>query len=59
LREKVAQVENRDADAIGMHRPRFLFGRSGALVITAVAATDLIYRLLLRESVRRALGMSD
>jgi len=42
-----------------MHRPRFLFGRSGALVITAVAATDLIYRLLLRESVRRALGMSD
>jgi hypothetical protein len=47
------------ADAVDMQRPSFLPRRSGALMITAVAATDLIYRLLFRESVRRALGMRD
>lgn len=29
----------------------------GAAVITAVAATDVAYRLLMREPLRRALGM--
>jgi len=29
----------------------------GAAVITAVAATDLAYRLLMREPLRRALGI--
>jgi hypothetical protein len=33
--------------------------RTGALAIVALAASDLLYRLLLRGSVRRALGMSD
>jgi hypothetical protein len=47
------------ADAIDVQRPSFLLSRPGALVITAVAATDLVYRLLLRDSVRRALGMQD
>jgi hypothetical protein len=47
------------ADALDVQRPSFLLSRPGALVITAVAATDLVYRLLLRESVRRALGMHD
>ncbi len=42
-----------------MQRPSFLLSRPGALVITVVAATDLVYRLLLRDSVRRALGMQD
>jgi RNA polymerase subunit RPABC4/transcription elongation factor Spt4 len=29
----------------------------GAVVITAVAATDVAYRMLMREPLRRALGM--
>jgi hypothetical protein len=29
----------------------------GALIITTLAASDLAYRLLLREPVRRVLGM--
>jgi len=33
--------------------------RTGALAIAALAASDLLYRLLLRESLRRALGMHD
>jgi hypothetical protein len=39
--------------------PSFLLRRSGALMITALAATEVAYRLLLRERVRRALGMLD
>ena len=31
----------------------------GALVITAIAATDVAYRLLLREPIRRGLGIKD
>jgi hypothetical protein len=38
--------------------PRSLLRRPGALIITMLAATDLAYRLLLRETVRRALGMT-
>jgi hypothetical protein len=33
--------------------------RSGALIVTILAVTDVAYRLLLRETVRRALGMRD
>ncbi|MGA2455267.1 MAG: hypothetical protein ABSG93_17280 [Solirubrobacteraceae bacterium] len=40
-----------------MLRPRSLLRHPGALIITTVAASDLAYRLLLRESLRRALGM--
>jgi hypothetical protein len=47
------------ADAICMERPSFLIRRTGALAIVALAASDVVYRLLLRESVRRALGMGD
>jgi hypothetical protein len=31
--------------------------RPGALMIAVLAASDLAYRLLLRESLRRSLGM--
>jgi hypothetical protein len=39
--------------------PSFLLRRPGALMITALAATEVAYRLLLRERLRRALGMLD
>jgi hypothetical protein len=38
-------------------RPRSLLRHPGALIITTLAASDLAYRLLLRESLRRALGV--
>jgi hypothetical protein len=38
-------------------RPRSLLRHPGALIIAMLAATDLAYRLLLRESVRRAVGI--
>ena len=38
-------------------RPSSLLRSPGALIITTLAATDLAYRLLLREPVRRVLGM--
>jgi hypothetical protein len=38
-------------------RPSSLLRRPGALIITTLAATDLAYRLLLREPVRRVLGV--
>jgi hypothetical protein len=38
-------------------RPSSLLRRPGALVITTLVATDLAYRLLLREPVRRVLGL--
>jgi hypothetical protein len=37
--------------------PSSLLRRSTAVVITTLAATDVAYRLLLREPVRRVLGM--
>jgi hypothetical protein len=40
-----------------MIRPRSLLRHPGALVITTLAASDLAYRLLLRDSLRRALGI--
>ena len=42
---------------MSMQRLHFQLHRQGALIITVLAATDVAYRLLLRESVRRALGM--
>jgi hypothetical protein len=36
---------------------RSLLRHPGALIITTLAASDLAYRLLLREAVRRALGI--
>jgi len=46
-----------NADVMSMQRLNFPLRRPGALIITVLAATDVAYRLLLRESVRRALGM--
>jgi hypothetical protein len=46
------------ADDVNMQRHVFPLRRPGALLITVLAATDVAYRLLLRESVRRALGIS-
>jgi len=40
-------------------RPSSVIRRPGALLITALAASDIAYRLLLREALRRALGMRD
>jgi hypothetical protein len=40
-----------------VQRHSFPLRRSGALIITVLAAIDVAYRLLLRESLRRALGM--
>jgi hypothetical protein len=40
-----------------MVRPSSLLRRPSALVLTALAATDVAYRLLLREPLRRALGI--
>jgi len=48
------------ADAVDMERSSgTMLRRTGALAIAALAASDLLYRLLLRESLRRALGMHD
>jgi hypothetical protein len=40
-----------------MIRPRSLLRHPGALIVTTLAASDLAYRLLLRDSLRRALGI--
>jgi hypothetical protein len=40
-----------------MQRHSFPLRRPSALILTVLAATDVAYRLLLRESLRRALGM--
>ncbi len=47
----------RTADAITVIRPRLLLRHPGALIITMLAASDLAYRLLLRDWLRRALGV--
>ncbi len=39
--------------------PALLLRRPGALIITVIAASDLAYRLLIRASIRRGLGMQD
>ena len=46
-----------DADGFYVLRPGSLLSRPSALIITTLAATDLAYRLLLREPVRRVLGL--
>jgi hypothetical protein len=38
-------------------RPASLLRSPGALLITALAASDVAYRLLLREPLRRAIGI--
>jgi hypothetical protein len=45
------------ADAISVIHPRSLLRHPGALIVTVLAASDLAYRLLLRDSLRRALGI--
>ncbi len=52
-----SSARRRPADAVGVLLPRSLLRHPGALIITTLAATDLAYRLLLREAVRRALGI--
>lgn len=47
-----------NADDVNMQRHGFPLRRPGALIITVLAATDVAYRLLLRETVRRALGIN-
>jgi hypothetical protein len=38
-------------------RPSYLLRRPGAITIAVLAVVDVAYRLLLRGSVRRMLGM--
>jgi hypothetical protein len=40
-----------------MMHPRLLLRHPSALIVAMLAASDLAYRLLLRESLRRALGI--
>jgi hypothetical protein len=40
-----------------MLHPRLLLRHPSALIVAMLAASDLAYRLLLRESLRRALGV--
>ena len=42
-----------------MPQLRTVLRRPIAIVIAALAATDIAYRLLLRESVRRGLGIRN
>jgi hypothetical protein len=42
-----------------MRRIRTILSRPGGLLITLVLASDLAYRLLLRPTVRRGLGIQD
>lgn len=42
-----------------MFRVPDLLRRHVALIVTAIAATDLAYRLLLRAPIRRGLGIED
>jgi hypothetical protein len=41
-----------------VQRPTFPVRHPGALIITVLAATDVAYRMLVRESIRRALGIN-
>jgi len=45
------------AHARGGRKPFSALRRPGALLITAIAATDVAYRLLLRAPIRRGLGI--
>jgi len=45
------------ADESPVIRPLWILRRPGAVTIATLAAFDLAYRLLLRESLRRKLGM--
>jgi hypothetical protein len=56
---QLSSVCGRAADAISVIRPSSLLRHPGALIITTVAASDLAYRLLLRDSLRRALGIDS
>jgi hypothetical protein len=47
----------RRADAMHVMRPISTMRRPGALTIATLAVFDLAYRVLLRGSVRRRLGM--
>jgi hypothetical protein len=40
-----------------MQLRRYILRHPAALIITTLAASDVAYRLLVRASVRRALGM--
>jgi hypothetical protein len=42
---------------VSLSRRRALLHRPGALLITVLAASDVAYRLLLREPLRRSLGI--
>lgn len=52
-----SSVLRQTADEIHVVRPSFLLRGPGALIITTLAIGDVAYRLLLREPVRRMLGI--
>jgi hypothetical protein len=45
------------ADVVSAMRPNHRLRRPGAVIIATLAVFDLAYHLLLRESVRRMLGI--
>ncbi len=49
-----SRVRGRESDGVIRRLPA---GRPGAAIIAALAVTDLVYRLLMREPLRRKLGM--
>jgi hypothetical protein len=56
---QLSSAPGQAADAINVIHPRLLLRHPGALIVTTLAASDLAYRLLLRDWLRRALGIED
>jgi len=52
-------VKDRRGEEITMFRVPGVWRRPIALIITAIAASDVAYRLLLRAPIRRGLGIGD
>jgi len=52
-------VKDGPGEGITMFRLPDMWRRPIALIITAIAASDVAYRLLLRAPIRRGLGIGD
>jgi hypothetical protein len=54
---QISSAPSRSADAFSAMPPKHRLHRPGALIIATLAAFDVAYHLLLREPVRRMLGI--
>ncbi|HTY95418.1 MAG TPA: hypothetical protein VMB91_00110 [Solirubrobacteraceae bacterium] len=52
-------VKDRPGEEMTMFRVPDVWRRPIALIIAAIAASDVAYRLLLRAPIRRGLGIGD